>query len=99
MDLVGVVGERVVYEGADGIRRFFGDMHESWDSFGFAVDELRDLGGEVLVLGPQLGRGRASGVEVASPRAAVVSVADGALTELRYFLQQREALAAAGLER
>jgi ketosteroid isomerase-like protein len=98
MDLVGVVGEDVVYEGADGVRRFFADMAESWEWFGFEIDELRDLGGDVLVLGRQLGRGRASGVDVQSRRAAVVTVADGALTRLRYFVEQREALAAVGLE-
>jgi ketosteroid isomerase-like protein len=52
----------------------------------------------VLITGKQRGRGRASGVEVDSPRACVVSVRDGAVTELRYFTEPAEALKAVGLQ-
>jgi ketosteroid isomerase-like protein len=98
MELVGVAGEEIAYEGTDGIRRFFADMAESWEWFGFDVDGLRDLGTDVLLLGRWRGRGRASGVEVESPRAAIVSLTDGALTRLRYFVEQRDALTAAGVD-
>jgi ketosteroid isomerase-like protein len=38
-----------------------------------------------------------SGVEVDSPRACVLAVRDGAVTELRYFTEPAEALKAVGL--
>jgi len=98
MRLVGALGEPVSYAGADGVFEFFRDMGETWADWGFEVDEARDLGEQVLITGRQRGRGRASGVEVDSPRACVVAVRDGAVSELRYFTEPAEALGALGLE-
>jgi ketosteroid isomerase-like protein len=98
MRLVGAVGEPVSYVGADGVFEFFHDMSESWSDWGFEVDGARDLDEQVLITGRQTGRGRVSGVEVDSPRACLLSVRDGAVTELRLFAEPAEALKAAGLE-
>jgi ketosteroid isomerase-like protein len=98
MRLVGAVGEPVRYVGADGIHEFFRDMSETWADWGFEVEEARDLDEHVLITGRQRGRGRASGVEVDSPRACVLAVRDGAVTELRYFTEPAEAFKAVGLE-
>jgi ketosteroid isomerase-like protein len=98
MHLVGPVGEPVRYVGADGVVQFFRDMGESWADWGFEVEETRDLDRHVLITGRQRGRGRASGVEVDSPRGCVVAVHAGAVTELRYFTEPADALRAAGLE-
>jgi ketosteroid isomerase-like protein len=97
MHLVGAVGEPVRYVGADGVLQFFRDMDEIWEQWGFEVERARDLDRHVLVTGRQRGRGRVSGIEVDSPRACVVAVRDGAVTELRYFTEPAEALAAVGL--
>jgi hypothetical protein len=96
--LVSVVGVPVHYEGADGVRQFVQDMGESWSTFGFDIESLRDLGERVLVIGHLVGRGRASGVEVASRRALVIEVRDALLTNVRFFLEVGEALKAVGLE-
>ena len=98
MRLVGAVGEPVSYVGADGVFEFFRDMGETWSDWGFEVGQARDLGQHVLITGRQHGRGRMSGVEVDSPRACVLAVRDGAVTELRYFTEPAEALKAVGLE-
>jgi ketosteroid isomerase-like protein len=98
MRLVGAVGEPVSYVGADGVFQFFRDMGESWAEWGFEVELARDLGQHVLITGRQRGRGRVSGVEIDSPRACVIAVRDGAVTELRYFIEPAEALKALGLE-
>ena len=98
MRLVGVVGEPVSYVGADGVFQFFRDMGETWADWGFEVEQARDLGEHVLITGRQHGRGRMSGVEVDSPRACVVAVRDGAVSELRYFTEPAEALEALGLQ-
>jgi ketosteroid isomerase-like protein len=97
MRLVGAVGEPVRYVGADGVLQFFCDMSESWADWGFEVEEARDLDEHVLITGRQRGRGRVSGIEVNSPRACVLAVRNGAVTELRYFTEPAEALKAVGL--
>jgi uncharacterized protein len=98
MRLVGAVGEPVSYVGRDGVFEFFRDMGETWADWGFEVDEARDLDQHVLIMGRQRGRGRVSGVDVDSPRACVVAVRDGSVTELRYFTEPAEALEAVGLD-
>ena len=98
MRLVGAVGEPVSYVGADGVSEFFHDMGETWSDWSFEVERARDLDQHVLITGRQRGRGRGSGVEVDSPRACIVAVRDGAVTEIRYFTEPADALEAVGLE-
>jgi ketosteroid isomerase-like protein len=97
MHLVGVGGEPVHYAGASGIREFFSDVAQSWESFRFKATDLRDLGDRVLVLGHVRGRGRVSGIEVDDRWAWIVELRDGRAASLRGFLDQRAALEAAGL--
>jgi uncharacterized protein len=97
MRLVGVVGEPVRYVGEEGVFQFFHDMSESWADWGFDVEEARALDEHVLIKGRQRGRGRVSGIEVDSPRACVVTLRDGAVTQLRYFMEPVDALEAVGL--
>ena len=97
MCLIGVGGEPVRYVGASGIREFFHDVAESWESFRFKATDLRDLGDSVLVLGQVRGRGRVSGVDVDDRWAWIVELRDGRAASLHGFLDQREALKAAGL--
>jgi ketosteroid isomerase-like protein len=97
MHLVGVGGEPVTYTGAGGIREFFRDVAESWESFRFTATDLRDLGDRVLVLGRARGRGRLSGVEVDDRWAWIVELRAGRAARLQGFLGHREALEAAGL--
>jgi uncharacterized protein len=98
MHLMGALGEPVRYAGRDGVFEFFRDMGETWADWGFEVERTRDLDDRVLIIGRQRGRGRASGVEVDSPRGCVLAVRDGAVTELRYFMEPAQALEAAGLD-
>ena len=97
MQLVGVGGEPVYYAGASGIREFFRDVAESWETFRFEATDLRDLGDSVLVLGHVRGRGRLSGVDVDDRWAWIVEFREGRAASLRGFLDQREALEAVGL--
>ena len=97
MHLIGITGEPVHYIGVAGIREFFRDVSESWESFRFEATEIRDLGDRVLVLADVRARGRASGAEVADRWAWIIELSDGKAASLRGFVDQREALAAAGL--
>jgi ketosteroid isomerase-like protein len=98
MHLVGVGGGPAHYAGANGIREFFRDVAESWEFFRFEATDLRDLGDLVLVLGEVSGRGRVSGVDVDDRWGWIVELRQGKAANLRGFLDQREALEAAGLE-
>ena len=98
MHLVGVGGGPAYYAGASGIREFFRDVAQSWESFRFEATDLRDLGDRVLVLGDVRARGRVSGVEVNDRWGWIVELRRGRAASLRGFLDQREALEAAGLE-
>ena len=97
MHLVGVAGEPVHYAGVSGIREFFRDVAESWESFRFEATDFRDLGDRVLVLGEVRGRGRVSGIDVADRWGWIIELREGKAESLRGFLDQCEALEAAGL--
>jgi ketosteroid isomerase-like protein len=97
MHLRGITGEQVHYAGVAGIREFFHDVSESWESFRFEATEIRELGDRVLVLADVRARGRASGAEVVGRWAWIVEVSDGKAASLRGFVTHGEALAAAGL--
>jgi ketosteroid isomerase-like protein len=97
MHLTGVSGEPVHYAGVGGIREFFRDVAESWETFRFEAIDIRDLGDRVLVLGEVRGRGRVSGVEVADRWGWIIDLRDGRAASLRGFLDECEALEAAGL--
>ncbi len=62
MHLVGVGGEDVHYAGEAGIREFFADVEQSWESLVFEGTDFRELGDRVLVLADVHGRGRTSGI-------------------------------------
>jgi len=79
------------------IRDFFGDVAQSWESFRFEATDVRDLGERVLVLGDVQARGRVSGVEVDDCWGCIVELREGRAASLRGFLDQWEALEAAGL--
>ena len=97
MHLVGVGGEPVHYAGPSGIRDFFRDVAQSWESFRFEATDVRDLGDRVLVLGDVRGRGRVSGVEVDDLWGWIVELRQGMAASVHGFLDQREAVRAAGL--
>ena len=97
MHLTGVTGEPVHYAGATGIREWFHDVVQSWESFRFEATDFRDVGDRVLVLGDVRARGRVSGVEVDDHWGWIVELREGRAASVRGFLDQREALEGAGL--
>jgi|SRR5436190_887388 len=97
MHLIGVTGEAVCYTGASGIREWFRDVAQSWESFRLEATDVRDLGDRVLVLADVRARGRVSGVEVDDRWAWIVELREGRAVSLRGFQDQGEALEAVGL--
>jgi ketosteroid isomerase-like protein len=77
---------------------FFG-MLAAWDELRFEVEGYRELDDErVLVLDHRSGRGKGSGVEVATKGAAVYHVRDGRVVRLILYWDRDRALADLGLE-
>ena len=85
------------FRGREGIERFYAMLSESWEEFRSVVDDYRDLGDRVLLLGRNTARGKGSGVTVEAPTAAVLDFRDGKVSRIRLYLDQSEALRAAGL--
>jgi len=97
MRLTAVGGGPAHYVGASGIREWFSDVSRSWRSFRFEAADVRDLGDHVLILGDVHGCGRVSGVEVRDRWGWIVGINGGKVTSVRGFIDQDEALKAAGL--
>lgn len=88
---------RGTYHGHEGLRRFFRDWHEAWESIDYDYDELIDTGGDkVVAVVTRRGRGRASGVEVEQRFGLVWTVREGKVVRVAWFPTREEALEAAG---
>jgi ketosteroid isomerase-like protein len=97
MQFIGVIDEPVHYGGAGGIVEYFRDQNEHWESFGFEIEDIRAIGERVLAIGTQTARGRASGLEVSSREAILVTVESGLVTSLQGYRDPEQALKAVGL--
>jgi ketosteroid isomerase-like protein len=64
LDMSDRVFNPAVYEGHDGIRRFYAEVQDVWESYVWEPEQLIDSGGDVVALIRATGRGRESGVEV-----------------------------------
>ena len=69
----------------------------AFDEWREEIEEMRDLGSQVLVLTVQHGRGKGSGVEVEAPYAVLYDLHRGKITRMALYQEQAEALEAAGL--
>jgi ketosteroid isomerase-like protein len=85
------------FRGREGIEEYFGELRETWEEFRLVVDEFRDLGDSVLLLGSLEGRGRGSGVPVVLPISVLGDYREGRIWRCRTFSDHGEALRAAGL--
>ena len=90
-----VEGERRIYRGIDGVRRFWMDSHAVFD-LRFGETEIRDLGDRLVVLGQVSATGRGSGLDIETPFAMVVDYEGERRTRIVQYLDHDEALEAAG---
>jgi len=95
--LMSLEGEAAVYRGHEGIRTFFGDLDELFDRVHAEYPEIRDLGDRVVGIGRIRMRGKGSGAETESPIVTVVDLKNGKATQVRTYLDPKQALEAAGL--
>lgn len=80
------------YRGHTGIREYFSSFADVWEELRLEPEEIRDLGGRVLVVGRWSSRGRESGAEVESPAAWIFGVRDGRIVFTRAYRDAEEAL-------
>jgi uncharacterized protein len=89
--------EDAVHRGHDGLRRFFRQWREAWDSDEYEYEELIDADMAVVSVATQRGRGRASGLRIARPLVGVWTIENGLIVRVVWFLERSEALEAVGL--
>jgi ketosteroid isomerase-like protein len=91
-----VEGPEAVWRGRAGIRRFWEEWRAVW-KLRVEIAEFRDLGDVVVALGHIQARGKTSGVQLESPVAYVCELDQGLIRKIHAYLDQGEALEAAGL--
>ena len=88
-----------VYEGIDGIRRYFTDIEEAGPDFRIELYGVEEVDSKrVLAFIRTSSTGRASGIRMATPLTNVYDLIDGKISDIRIFLDRQEALKAVGLE-
>ena len=86
-----------IVRGHDGLRAFFRERQESWESVVDECADLIDLGDRVISEVVTHGRGRASGIDAEMKHYGVWTIHDGKVTRVEWFQRRDEALEAAGL--
>jgi ketosteroid isomerase-like protein len=90
-----------VYQGPDGIRRFFADLGDTSPDFRIELERLQEVGADRVIGFLRVSAtGRASGIPAAVDTATtnVYDLADGRISRIRIFLDRQEALEAVGLQ-
>jgi ketosteroid isomerase-like protein len=90
--------EGKLYRGYEGLRRWWREYREPWESVWDEVEELIDAGDQVISVQTVHARGRASGVAIDLAHIAMVwTFRQGRIVRVRLFTTRAEALEAAGL--
>jgi uncharacterized protein len=97
LDMSDRVLNPAVYQGHDGIRKFYVEVQDVWERYVWEPEELRDEGDTVVALLRSEGRGRGSGVEIDRKTAMVWTVRAGKALGLRFYREPERALEAVGL--
>ena len=86
-----------VYEGREGLQRFWEEMRDTFDDFTPRIDDVVDCGqGRLVTRITVFGRARASGIELEASGAMLWAVRDGRIVQGKLFQNEQDALAAAG---
>ena len=93
----GVLDLNEVYRGAEEVRQFWQNWFSAWETVQFEY-ELVDAGERVVMLLDLRMRGRSTGIEMPFGKFAWVSAfRDGLIVHVRRYMNQSEALEAAGM--
>jgi ketosteroid isomerase-like protein len=86
-----------VFRGREGVERWIAIIDEVWAEWRFEPERYLDGGSTVVVLTRLIAEGRTSGVHLEREVAHLWTVEAGCATSIRVYLNQAEALEAAGL--
>ena len=87
-----------VYEGRDGIERFFADIEDAAPDFRIDTERAQAIGGDrVLFFTRVTSTGRASGIPTTVDTANIYDLDAGKIRRLRIFVDRQAALEAVGL--
>ena len=95
LDMSDRVFNPAVYEGHEGIRAFYREVMDVWESFTWEVTDVEEHDGVVVVLLRSTGKARGSGLELDRRSAMVWRVDGGAALSLTFYRDPAQALAAA----
>jgi len=84
-----------VYDGPEGIRRFYAEVLEIWESFTWEPTRLHEVGRFVLVDVHSRGKGRGSGLELDRDAALLWHVEDGKVLSIVFYRDSAKGHAAA----
>ena len=89
-----------VFEGIDGIRRYFADIEEAGPDFRIELDGVEEVDSKrVIAFMRTSGTGRTCGIRMAPPPLTnVYDLIDGKISHVRIFVDRQEALKAVGLD-
>ena len=80
---IAVIAEGGAYHGHDGVREYFRDLDETFESLEPTLDRALDVGDLVLAVGRLHYRGKASGVETDVPMGWVFKFREGKVVYVR----------------
>jgi ketosteroid isomerase-like protein len=83
-----------VYRGHDGLREWFKDLHQEWETFQTRVTRIDERGDRLLCTIDVHARGRASGVVIEGEMYHLVELRDGLILRLEAFRDRAEAMRA-----
>jgi ketosteroid isomerase-like protein len=89
----GVAGEPVLYVGAEGIREYFHDMAEIWDSIEYFPETIHDLGDRTVTVVRRRLRGKHSGLTLEDTIACACELRSGLVSQVCVYRDVDEALA------
>jgi ketosteroid isomerase-like protein len=90
----GEAGERL---GRDRMRQSLESMLEAWDSYRLEVERIDDVGDRILAIVREVGRGRASGLEIDGRWGYLLTVQNGKIARIEAYRDAALALEMAGL--
>jgi ketosteroid isomerase-like protein len=94
---VGGFDEGRVVRGQAEVLDAFRDYYDTWERLELRPEELIDTGDELVIFVHEVARGRKSGVVVETDTAAISTLREGRIVQVRNYLDRKEALEAAGL--
>ncbi len=94
---VGGLDEGRVLRGHAEVLEAFRDYYDTWERLELKPEEIIDTGDQLVVFVHEVARGRKSGVVVETDTAAISTLHEGRVVQVRNYLDRNQALEAAGL--